>query len=412
MFRLSLVLISLLVSSLCQALDGSNADVDISIEVDSPSCGLGGGDVVEFLVSARNMSNVRQIKLELRWEPPSAVDTVTAQLTESSRQQGLIAPFAPAVEGPRAEFGLATFGAGVNGDAPLARLGFELAAHIDEDTPVAIWIEAVSLGPSFAVRDTIRPVQATVLCNFCDPSHRSLEQILFVSPLEKHFLFSSPTAGRVADDSHGEAPVRARFFNQGQVVPGQTIDWTFDNLGSAPFYAFVEGESFRVDPGNTRQATSVSDERGETTILLDAEPGHTPGPAVAALTLCGELERSRTCAASRLTWNQRTTALGEVLDSTALQGLQLGQNYPNPFNAVTSIPFSLFRTAAAPLRLDVFNLTGQVVRTLARGHLSPGHYTLTWNGRDRRGKDLASGLYIYRLRLGPEERVRTMLLLR
>ena len=412
LFRPSLVLVSLLFPGLCLALEGSDAGVEIGIDVHSPPCGLGGGEVVEFLVSARNMSDVRQIKLELRWEPSGAVDSVTAQLSEAIRQQGLIAPFAPELYGSRAEFGLATFGEGVTGDFDLALLGFELASHVDASTPIAIWIEAVSLGPSFAVRDTIRPVQATALSNFCDASQRSRRHVLFVSPREERLAFSIPPAGRMADDSRGEAPVRARFFDQGRAVPRQKIDWTLDNMGSAPFYAFLEGESFRVDPGSSRKISSVSDERGEAEILVDAEPGSEPGSAIAALTICGERDGGWSCATSRLTWDLSSATMVAEFGSHPPQRLQLGQNYPNPFNARTSIPFSVSRTGVAPVRLDLFNPAGQVVQTLARGHLPPGAYAVAWDGRDLHGKDLASGLYFYRLRLGPESHVRRMLLLR
>lgn len=412
LFRPSLVLVSLWSPGLCLALEGSDSGVEISIDVHSPPCGIGGGEVVEFLVSVRNMSDVRQIKLEMRWEPSGAVDSVTAQLTEASRQQGLIAPFAPELYGSRAEFGLATFGAAVNGDYDLALLGFELAPHVDAATPIAIWIEAVSLGPSFAVRDTIRPVQATALSNFCDASQRVHRRILFVSPLEERLFFSIPPSGGAADGSQGEASVRARFFDNGRVVPRQVIEWTLDNTGSAPFYAFVEEESFRVDPGSSRMISSVSDERGEAEVLVDAEPGPEPGSAVAALTLCGERAGGTSCATSRLTWDLGPNTMVTALDSHPRQRLQLGQNYPNPFNAMTSIPFSVSRAAAAPVRLEVFNLAGQVVRTLARGHLLPGPYALTWDGRGLHGEDLASGLYIYRLRQGSEDHVRSMLLLR
>ena len=412
LFRPSLVLVSLWSPALCLALEGSDAGVEISIDVHSPPCGIDGGEVVEFLVSARNMSNVRQIKLELRWEPSGAVDSVAAQLTEAARQQGLIAPFAPELYGSRAEFGLATFGAAVNGDCDLALLGFELAPHVDAGTPIAIWIEAVSLGPSFAVRDTIRPVQATALSNFCDASQRAHRRILFVSPRQERLFFSIPPAGAAADGSRGEASVRARFFDNGRAVPRQVIDWTLDNTGSAPFHAFAGEESFRVDPGSSRMISSVSDERGEAEVLVDAEPGPEPGSAVATLTLCGERAGGWSCATSHLTWDLGPTTVVTALDSHPRQRLQLGQNYPNPFNAMTSIPFSVSRTAAAPVRLEVFNLAGQVVRTLARGHLLPGPYALTWDGRGLHGEDLASGLYIYRLRQGSEDHVRSMLLLR
>ena len=74
---------------------------------------------------------------------------------------------------------------------------------------------------------------------------------------------------------------------------------------------------------------------------------------------------------------------------------QLLQNYPNPFNPSTSISFSLSKASHASLR--IYNLKGQLVRTLLDGQLSQGSHTLVWDGRDSSGTSVASGVYLYRL---------------
>jgi len=82
----------------------------------------------------------------------------------------------------------------------------------------------------------------------------------------------------------------------------------------------------------------------------------------------------------------------------------LSQNYPNPFNSSTTIRFDLPQTGE--VNLAVYNLTGQKVATLAHGNRQPGSYTLQWDGRDEGGRELASGMYIFRLSAG-DERVET-----
>ncbi|MFH1851949.1 MAG: family 10 glycosylhydrolase [Candidatus Neomarinimicrobiota bacterium] len=76
----------------------------------------------------------------------------------------------------------------------------------------------------------------------------------------------------------------------------------------------------------------------------------------------------------------------------------LHQNYPNPFNPSTTIAFTA--PLAGDLRLDIYNILGQHVRTLADGYYSPGYHTLIWDGRNDFGQQIASGTYIYRLEAG------------
>ena len=104
------------------------------------------------------------------------------------------------------------------------------------------------------------------------------------------------------------------------------------------------------------------------------------------------------------------TAVLEAHDETVPQEFGLGQNYPNPFNSGTIIRFAL--PAADEVDLALYNLAGQQVMRLAQGRRAAGSYTVRWDGRDEAGRELASGLYLYRLRAGDRVETRKLLLLR
>jgi YVTN family beta-propeller protein len=86
-------------------------------------------------------------------------------------------------------------------------------------------------------------------------------------------------------------------------------------------------------------------------------------------------------------------------------GFSLGQNFPNPFNPSTVIPFEL--AAGSVVSLDVFDLTGRRVATLAEGSYSAGRHSVVFNAMG-----LASGVYITRLEAGGEVAVGKIILVR
>ena len=90
--------------------------------------------------------------------------------------------------------------------------------------------------------------------------------------------------------------------------------------------------------------------------------------------------------------------------------LELAPNHPNPFSRATEIAFQLARTGHATLR--VYDVAGQVVATLRDGELSAGAHRAIWDGKDDTGRQVASGLYFYRLTTGEGRGVRRMLLIR
>jgi flagellar hook assembly protein FlgD len=76
----------------------------------------------------------------------------------------------------------------------------------------------------------------------------------------------------------------------------------------------------------------------------------------------------------------------------------LRQNYPNPFNSTTVIGYSLRFTKPTHITLKIYNLLGEEVRTLVEKWQSKGDYQVKWNGRDDLGREVASGIYFYRLK--------------
>jgi hypothetical protein len=99
--------------------------------------------------------------------------------------------------------------------------------------------------------------------------------------------------------------------------------------------------------------------------------------------------------------NERPVSKGQTRiringkDGTALRGFELHRNAPNPFNSETVIGFDLERQDF--VRLDVCDAMGRTVRMLVSGRLDPGPHRRNWDGRDDRGLETPSGLYISRL---------------
>jgi hypothetical protein len=85
----------------------------------------------------------------------------------------------------------------------------------------------------------------------------------------------------------------------------------------------------------------------------------------------------------------------ERTDLNSPNSYALSQNYPNPFNPTTNIRFSLPHSGRA--RVDVYDVLGQHVTTLLDETMGAGNFQVTWNGQDKNGSKVASGMYIYRL---------------
>jgi hypothetical protein len=88
---------------------------------------------------------------------------------------------------------------------------------------------------------------------------------------------------------------------------------------------------------------------------------------------------------------------------------RLEQNVPNPFNPNTAIPYTL--AAPGRVRVGIYDASGAVVAMLEGGSKPAGAHAVTWGGRDREGKRVASGVYFYRIE-GMPGATRKMVLLK
>jgi len=105
--------------------------------------------------------------------------------------------------------------------------------------------------------------------------------------------------------------------------------------------------------------------------------------------------------------------------------IHLAQNYPNPFNPVTSIQYTVGsrQTKAVDgsgfmvhgpvhINLKIYNVRGQLVRTLVDEEKSKGVYSVTWDGKDQEGCEVSSGIYFYQLKTKDQSEVKKMVLLK
>ncbi len=90
----------------------------------------------------------------------------------------------------------------------------------------------------------------------------------------------------------------------------------------------------------------------------------------------------------------------------------LYQNYPNPFNPETVIKYAVSGNGSTRVSLKVYNVVGQLVKTLVDEEQVPGEYSQPWNGKDEKNEDVASGMYFYKLKVSGYTETKKMVLLR
>ena len=105
------------------------------------------------------------------------------------------------------------------------------------------------------------------------------------------------------------------------------------------------------------------------------------------------------------------TALSITADNIVSPSVfKLKQNYPNPFNPSTSIDFEVFESSK--VSLDVYDLSGRLVKNLLSGNLNSGAYNIEWNGKSTNGISAAAGVYFYSLSSGESTIIKKMSLIK
>lgn len=110
--------------------------------------------------------------------------------------------------------------------------------------------------------------------------------------------------------------------------------------------------------------------------------------------------------------NETPTGVNEPSPNVPHQ-YALQQNFPNPFNPVTTIRYTIASGHSDErVRLEIYNLLGQKIRTLVDTPQGAGEFEATWNGTNDQGLEVASGVYVYRLQTGDFLQSRKLILLR
>jgi flagellar hook assembly protein FlgD len=88
----------------------------------------------------------------------------------------------------------------------------------------------------------------------------------------------------------------------------------------------------------------------------------------------------------------------------------LRNNYPNPFNPETSISFDLKENAN--VSIDIYNIKGQRVASIADGAYNAGRHSVVWKGTDLKGNNVSSGVYFYKMTAGTFTKTKKMILMK
>ena len=108
------------------------------------------------------------------------------------------------------------------------------------------------------------------------------------------------------------------------------------------------------------------------------------------------------------------TGIEQLKEITIPETFSLYQNYPNPFNPNTTIQFEIPFTEKQKVNVElrIYNLQGELIRTLVNEEKSPGIYRVLWNGDDQFGEKVVSGIYLNRINIGEFSAVKKMILVK
>jgi hypothetical protein len=100
----------------------------------------------------------------------------------------------------------------------------------------------------------------------------------------------------------------------------------------------------------------------------------------------------------------------QLANASIPEELDVSQNYPNPFNPTTEIAYALPKDAW--VKLTIYNILGQKVKTLVNEHRPAGQQVVHWDAKDEKGENVSSGIYFYTIQAGSYTKTKKMLLLR
>ncbi len=182
-------------------------------------------------------------------------------------------------------------------------------------------------------------------------------------------------------------------------------DYKYDNLKELSlFHQFIHYYKYKNDEVTARKMSDKLDEMFTSSVygyqahIMFGDDGYT---------LEGLKDLMKKKRASLLA--KRGESKNDILSEMPTE-YKLYNNYPNPFNPNTSIKYSIPQNSFVTLK--IYNMMGQLVKTLVSGNKNPGFYTVDWNGANENNSQVVSGIYFYRLESNNYASTEKMILLK
>ncbi len=179
------------------------------------------------------------------------------------------------------------------------------------------------------------------------------------------------------------------------VMAGDSVRWTWE-LGGVP-------HTIAADPSSPKQWNSGTSSSTGFEFVLQFTSADGAGPFPYSC-LVHPLDMVDTI------FMTVATDINDDLPQELPDSYSISQNYPNPFNLSTTIRYTL--PARSQVTISIYNVMGQKVNTIVEGSKSAGSHTVYWDGADKAGKVVSSGVYFYRLQAGDFVESKRMLLLK
>ncbi len=245
-----------------------------------------------------------------------------------------------------------------------------------KDMPPGVWSVVSSFWPTYQDRYVV--TVPTVADDGPDGPAFACYYVLAIQGSTASFFASAPDSGRSVDNiAPGVPEGLAAAYADG----GVRLDWLPAPEADFQYFRIYRG----TEPGFVPTPAGLVDTTASTT-FSDAAPD--PWDNYYVVTTVDHAGNESAPAAP--------AAMSGVDDSVTPSAFRLGANEPNPFNAGTMIRWDV-PIGGAPVSLAIYDLRGARVRTLVDGAQPAGRHSLHWDGRDDRGRTLATGVYFCRL---------------
>ena len=111
----------------------------------------------------------------------------------------------------------------------------------------------------------------------------------------------------------------------------------------------------------------------------------------------------------QITFDSTGTCI-DIVEFLSKVPIQFLKNFPNPFNPVTEIQFEL--NQGGKVKVEIFNVKGQKVKTILNEYLEQGKHNLIWNGNGENKNRVASGVYFYKVSCNGKEKINKMIMMK